>query len=43
MTIEDKKHFTEPACEILKFSVEDIITTSDGSESLIDDWTVPEL
>lgn len=30
--MEHKKYFTDPVCEILRFSVEDIITTSDGGD-----------
>lgn len=39
MTTETKKIFTEPDCEVLCFSFEDILTTS-GEE---DNWKLPEL
>ena len=42
MTKETKKRFTEPDCEILRFAIADMITTSTG-ETTGDDWKLPEL
>lgn len=39
-TEEQKKAFTEPECEIQKFAVEDIMTTSSTVEG--EDWELPE-
>lgn len=36
---ENKKAFLEPVCEIISFSVEDILTESSGSEG---DWDLGE-
>jgi len=39
-TEEPKKIFSEPTCEVTVFSVEDILTTSDG---LDEDWGLGEV
>lgn len=39
-----KKAFMEPECEIVRFDVEDILTTSSGEDSwLIDDFEIEDV
>lgn len=42
MMTQTKKDFAEPDIQIVKFSAEDILSTSSGDELLIDDWTTPD-
>ena len=35
----EKKNFETPELEVSKFSVEDIVTTSNGGEEGGDDWS----
>lgn len=37
--MQNKLVFTEPTVEVTRFSVEDVITTSNGIELPDDEWT----